>query len=645
MHRTRDISAPKSYNNGGGGGHVKRQRELTSITNNLLLAKTLAMASTTMPSLPRQTLSMSSIKENIPINESTSNVEIPSQFQQQQQQKAALHTLQLTAALNDPTFINYYQTLVNKNMTNHNNHFDNLPSNNLSIIHNSNLNYSSTYLNTKNHNNLDSSSSLVNLSLPCSMLTQKESKRTTSDSSTMTYLCRFRLRNRLIEIPTSEYNLTHDYLKQLIIREFQLQQIPKHMLIIQMWNEKYREYIDIESFKRFPDEGRLQVLIEKDLNSSTNENSESTTSKTLNSLSTTPTNSDGNNIKSSMITPAPMLTNQCTTPTITATTSLPTTPMTILDENNGNYPSTLSTVTNRHNNNNNDGDKQNDLISSNNSNLLSSQLNIKMERIYDDAMSTASPTMNTENTLNHNIINKSDIVYDLLPKPLTGIEIPRFPPHIAAFLNGSADQNQLNALVQALYQEIVKYELYPNADELRSIVSRLVERYPNSVLVIGSIELLVRKLYYKFCNERKKYPAELKRRQPNKRKRLMREDELMLNMMSSPSSIPNLNSNAVSISDQRLDSMMSCFLWTNNAKELALASSALNESLLEINEQQQTSPIVSPSNHQQNEGSPASSSSASPQNNVDLNRNNNSLSVQHPLNLSISTTNHLMCSD
>ncbi|CAF0836109.1 unnamed protein product [Didymodactylos carnosus] len=645
MHRTRDISAPKSYNNGGGGGHVKRQRELTSITNNLLLAKTLAMASTTMPSLPRQTLSMSSIKENIPINESTSNVEIPSQFQQQQQQKAALHTLQLTAALNDPTFINYYQTLVNKNMTNHNNHFDNLPSNNLSIIHNSNLNYSSTYLNTKNHNNLDSSSSLVNLSLPCSMLTQKESKRTTSDSSTMTYLCRFRLRNRLIEIPTSEYNLTHDYLKQLIIREFQLQQIPKHMLIIQMWNEKYREYIDIESFKRFPDEGRLQVLIEKDLNSSTNENSESTTSKTLNSLSTTPTNSDGNNIKSSMITPAPMLTNQCTTPTITATTSLPTTPMTILDENNGNYPSTLSTVTNRHNNNNNDGDKQNDLISSNNSNLLSSQLNIKMERIYDDAMSTASPTMNTENTLNHNIINKSDIVYDLLPKPLTGIEIPRFPPHIAAFLNGSADQNQLNALVQALYQEIVKYELYPNADELRSIVSRLVERYPNSVLVIGSIELLVRKLYYKFCNERKKYPVELKRRQPNKRKRLMREDELMLNMMSSPSSIPNLNSNAVSISDQRLDSMMSCFLWTNNAKELALASSALNESLLEINEQQQTSPIVSPSNHQQNEGSPASSSSASPQNNVDLNRNNNSLSVQHPLNLSISTTNHLMCSD
>jgi len=60
---------------------------------------------------------------------------------------------------------------------------------------------------------------------------------------------------------------------------------------------------------------------------------------------------------------------------------------------------------------------------------------------------------------------------------------------------------------------------YPNADELRSIVSRLVDRYPHCISVIGSIELLVRKLYYKFCNERKKYPIELKRRQSNKRKR------------------------------------------------------------------------------------------------------------------------------
>ena len=69
---------------------------------------------------------------------------------------------------------------------------------------------------------------------------------------------------------------------------------------------------------------------------------------------------------------------------------------------------------------------------------------------------------------------------------------------------------------------------YPNADELRSIVSRLADRYPHSLTVIGSIELLVRKLYYKFCNERKKYPIELKRRQPNKRKRLIRDDDLSL---------------------------------------------------------------------------------------------------------------------
>ena len=33
------------------------------------------------------------------------------------------------------------------------------------------------------------------------------------------------------------------------------------MLIIQMWNEQYQEYIDIESFKRIPFEGRLQVLM------------------------------------------------------------------------------------------------------------------------------------------------------------------------------------------------------------------------------------------------------------------------------------------------------------------------------------------------------------------------------------------------
>lgn len=75
---------------------------------------------------------------------------------------------------------------------------------------------------------------------------------------------------------------------------------------------------------------------------------------------------------------------------------------------------------------------------------ISSQMNIKIERIYDESVNT---------------FDQHNLIYDLLPKPIDGIPIPRFPPHIAAFLNGNGDANQLNALVQALYQEIVKYEL------------------------------------------------------------------------------------------------------------------------------------------------------------------------------------------
>jgi hypothetical protein len=45
------------------------------------------------------------------------------------------------------------------------------------------------------------------------------------------------------------------------VQEFQLQQIIKTTLVIQLWNEQYQEYIDIESFKRIPFEGRLQVLL------------------------------------------------------------------------------------------------------------------------------------------------------------------------------------------------------------------------------------------------------------------------------------------------------------------------------------------------------------------------------------------------
>lgn len=99
----------------------------------------------------------------------------------------------------------------------------------------------------------------------------------------MTYLCRFHQRNRLIEVPPSSefYNgthgITHEHLKQLIsmisllaieshflpllftsVQEFQLQKTP---VIIQLWNEQYQEYIDIESFKKIPFEGRLQVLM------------------------------------------------------------------------------------------------------------------------------------------------------------------------------------------------------------------------------------------------------------------------------------------------------------------------------------------------------------------------------------------------
>lgn len=100
----------------------------------------------------------------------------------------------------------------------------------------------------------------------------------------MTFLCRFHQRNRLIEIPVgSEFyhqqnGVSHENLKQLIgekknssihrhvfllssVQEFQLQNYAKNTLIVQIWNEQYQEYIDIESFKRLPFEGRLQVLM------------------------------------------------------------------------------------------------------------------------------------------------------------------------------------------------------------------------------------------------------------------------------------------------------------------------------------------------------------------------------------------------
>ena len=140
---------------------------------------------------------------------------------------------------------------------------------------------------------------------------------------------------------------------------------------------------------------------------------------------------------------------------------------------------------------------------------------------------------------------------------------------------------------------------YPNADELRSIVSRLVDRYPHCLTVIGSIELLVRKLYYKFCNERKKYPIELKRRQPNKRKRLIRDDDLSL--------INNQQNLSNDFHQSSLDRLM--HLWTTTTTT--------------------------------NDHKGSSSNSSSSPNNPDETQK------YHPLNLSISTNNenNLICMD
>jgi hypothetical protein len=160
---------------------------------------------------------------------------------------------------------------------------------------------------------------------------------------------------------------------------------------------------------------------------------------------------------------------------------------------------------------------------------------------------------------------------------------------------------------------------YPNADELRSIVSRLVDRHPNSLPVIGSIELLVRKLYYKFCNERKKYPVELKRRQPNKRKRLTREDD---------SIIGNIQQGRNSNTMNDLDRLMHLWTTTNEYKDSNLTEN--------IHQQQQHSP------------SGSSSGSSSPISNhmtTDNQDQTEGCQKYHPLNLSIGNNNHLICTE
>ena len=158
-------------------------------------------------------------------------------------------------------------------------------------------------------------------------------------------------------------------------------------------------------------------------------------------------------------------------------------------------------------------------------------------------------------------------------------------------------------------------------------MSRLVDRHPNSISVIGSVELLVRKLYYKFCNERKKYPVELKRRQPNKRKRLIREDD------SNNASMVSLNhSGRHSHTMNDLDRLMHLWTTTNDGKECAARDMSQH--------QQQHEGFNSP----QHSPSGSSSGSASPVS-TSLNTENHPPSMRsrkhHPLNLSLSTNSNL----
>lgn len=140
--------------------------------------------------------------------------------------------------------------------------------------------------------------------------------------------------------------------------------------------------------------------------------------------------------------------------------------------------------------------------------------------------------------------------------------------------------------------------------------------------VIGSVELLVRKLYYKFCNERKKYPVELKRRQPNKRKRLTRDDEPAL-------SITPQGRNSNTIND--LDRLM--HLWT--------ASNDYKDSNLHHQQQQQSNQQHSPSGSSSGSSSPVS-------NHINTDHQEQSeVSYQkyRPLNLSTANHHNISCDD
>lgn len=127
----------------------------------------------------------------------------------------------------------------------------------------------------------------------------------------------------------------------------------------------------------------------------------------------------------------------------------------------------------------------------------------------------------------------------------------------------------------------------------------------------------MRKLYYKFCNERKKYPVELKRRQPNKRKRLARDDDSGMN-----TSTQGRNSNTIN----DLDRLMHLWTTANDYKD-----SNHNE-----NQQQQHSP------------SGSSSGSSSPISNhmtTDNQEQTERCQKYHPLNLSTANHHNLMCNE
>jgi len=132
--------------------------------------------------------------------------------------------------------------------------------------------------------------------------------------------------------------------------------------------------------------------------------------------------------------------------------------------------------------------------------------NLQPKSSYDEPVNTASPMHQIQNVNN----SQHHFMYDLLPKPSDGIPISHSVPHMAAFLNGTCNENQSDALVQALFKHIKKYDRSPNMDELRSIVGGLAEQCTNSVSVTDRIELLVRKLCYQFSNQSDRFPVGIK---------------------------------------------------------------------------------------------------------------------------------------